>query len=197
MDMDELHPDRQSFDTIWAKVINIEIQNYKEAYPNCILEAPNIADSIWEKYVELNSYCKRNYMKSQDGKLDRHKVAACYMIAIVMTKPLILKKGIDTPNMRLAINESLAITVGLSLIRAFIISALNQNRDMAKEDAQALIKKYDTGIQIPDTTLVNHGDYLENFARELSFAYFEGKLNILSIAHELFLLEILTRFYEE
>ena len=46
---------------------------------------------------------------------------------------------------------------------------------------------------MPDNSLVNHGQYLDNFASELYFSISEGNINILSVAHELYLLEVITR----
>ena len=189
--MSNLHPDRESYVVIWEKVIHPEIRNYQKKYPGCFDLMPDAKEAIWEKYVKLNSYSKLNYMKYPEGRLDRHKVAACYMIAIIMVSPMSIKA--DAPLPCLALNEGLAITVGLSLVRAFTISAINRNSDLKNEEKDQLIQKFNNGIKIPDGELVNHGKYLENFANELSFAAFEGKLNVIALAHELFLLEVLTR----
>ena len=51
--------------------------------------------------------------------------------------------------------------------------------------------KFDNGLLIPDS--VNHGDYMDNFASEINFAVSEGNIHILSIAHELYLLETITK----
>lgn len=80
--MEELHPDKISYEIIWNEIINKELYNYQSIYGNCIKFIPNIKEEIWKKYVSLNNYCKTNYMKSAEGKIDRHKVAACYMISI-------------------------------------------------------------------------------------------------------------------
>lgn len=191
--MGEAHPDRNSYEVIWEKVIRKEIDNYRSIYVNCIELIPNVKEEIWEKYVSLNSYCKNNYMKSPDGKIDRHKVAACYMIAIAMLRPMRFVEKIDNKEVPLAINEMLAITVGLSLVRAFAISAIRENENINKEDADSLVAKFENGIKVPEGNLVNHGVYLENYANEIYFATSEGKICILSLAHELYLLEVITR----
>lgn len=191
--MERVHPDRDSYEIIWEQIINKEIKNYQTIYINCIDLIPNIKEEIWEKYVSLNNYCKVNYMKSSEGKIDRHKVAACYMIAIAMLKPMRFIEKIDNKEIHLAINESLAITVGLSLIRAFAVAAIKENEKIEKAEADSLIKKFEEGIKIPDGYLVNHGVYLDNYANEIYFAATEGNLCILSLAHELYLLEVITR----
>lgn len=191
--MGETCPDRSSYEMIWDKVINKEINNYRSLYMNCIELIPNIKEEIWEKYVFLNNYCKVNYMKNPQGRIDRHKVAACYMIAIAMLRPMRFVRKIDNINVPLAINETLSITVGLSLVRAFAIAAIRENECLNEEDANALVAKFQDGIKIPEGKLVNHGTYLQNYANEIYFAALEGKMSILSLAHELYLLEVITR----
>ncbi|MBO5474341.1 MAG: hypothetical protein J6A08_11260 [Lachnospiraceae bacterium] len=191
--MGEMHPDRDSYEMIWDKVIRKEIDNYQSSYVNCIELIPNVKEEIWKKYVSLNVYCKNNYMKSPEGKIDRHKVAACYMIAIAMLRPMRFVQKIDNKEVPLAINEMLAITVGLSLVRAFAIAAIKENDSINKEDADILVAKFEDGIKIPEGNLVNHGVYLENYANEIYFAASEGKISVLSLAHELYLLEVITR----
>ncbi len=191
--MGEIHPDRQSYEMIWEKVISKELDNYQSLYVNCIEFIPNVKEEIWEKYVSLNTYCKNNYMKSVEGKIDRHKVAACYMIAIAMLRPMRFVEKIDNKEVSLAINETLAITVGLSLVRAFAIAAIKENKNITKEVADMLVAKFEDGIKVPEGHLVNHGAYLDNYANEIYFAASEGRIGILSLAHELYLLEVITR----
>ena len=186
----ERHPDRDSYLMICEQIIEKEIGNYQELYPNDIKLIPNWQEEVWECYVRLNQYCKVNYMKSSSGKIDRHKVAACYMIAISTVKPLRFEKKDDK---YYALNESLAITVGLSLIRAFVIAAVKDNKNISQKDADKIIAKFENGIKVPDGDLVNHGRYLDNFASEIYFGVAEGSINLLSVAHELYLLEVLTR----
>lgn len=69
---------------------------------------------IWKNVI-----CKENYMKDSNGKIDRHKVAACYMIYIATVITMRFVKKIDDVEVFLAINETLSITIGLSLVRAF------------------------------------------------------------------------------
>lgn len=56
--MDESHPNRASYELIWKEVIAKEIAVYQRLYVNCIELIPNIKEAIWDKYVELNTYCK-------------------------------------------------------------------------------------------------------------------------------------------
>lgn len=84
------------------------------------------------------------------------------------------------------------------MVRAFAISVIKQKEkenkiDKAQAQADILVAKYDEKIKMLSDNLVNHGDYLTNYSNEIYFAVSEGNINILSIAHELYLLEVLTR----
>lgn len=190
----EINPDKESYNIIWEKVIEEEINNYKSNYPDFIEENPSAKQDIWDRYVYFNTYCKKNYMACPEGKIDRHKVAACYMMAIIMSRPMRFDKSeIPSSVGELAINETLAITVGLSLVRAFAISSIKNDKNYSEEKKEEIIAKFKDGIMIPEGHLVNHGSYIENYANELNFNALEGKINILSLAHELYLLEVITK----
>lgn len=74
--------DRASYDKIWEQLIFLESQNYTKEFEPFVSLTPNAQEEIWQKYVALNQKCKQTYMKDVSKLLDRHKVAACYMIAI-------------------------------------------------------------------------------------------------------------------
>lgn len=101
--MSEMHQDRPGYEVIWQEVIQKEISNYQSRYANCIELIPNLKEEIWQKYVSLNNYCRQNYMMPTVEKLDRHKVAACYMIAIATLKPMRFVEKIDGKDVPLAI----------------------------------------------------------------------------------------------
>lgn len=191
--MNEVHPDRVSFEEIWGKIICCEIEDYKKAYPNCIELIPDVKEEIWSNYVELNNFVKTNYMSNQTEVLDRHKVAACYMAAISVVRPMRFVKKIDNMSIPLAINEQMAITVGLSIVRAYVIAATRKDSTLGEPEQNNLIAKFEDGICTPDSGMVWHGSYLDNYANELAFAAAHGKLFVLSLAHELYLLEVITR----
>lgn len=183
------HPDKNSFDKIWEKVISVEINNYKNRYFDLIYNIPNMKDEIWNTYKELNDFCKLNYMKDASSKIDRHKVCACYIIAISKVKPMRYQYSSDV---NLGINEQLALTVGFSLLRAFIISSIEGNEKYSSDKKKELISKFDDGIKIPSSDSVYHGNYISNFVNELYFNIRDGNISILSVAHELYLLELLS-----
>lgn len=182
---DSIFVDKNSYDKIWEIVISPTIKEYQSTFSEIIL-ANNAKEVIWEEYVRLNKYCKNHYMQDNAGKLDRHKVCACYMYAIMQANVLDCRlAGSDTERSYLALNENLAITVGMSVLTAFIKSSINNN-EMSQQEKAVLMSRIDSGIKFPEC---NHGNYRNNFVSELHYTHEERNYNILSLANTLFLLE--------
>lgn len=184
---DGMYLDKESYCQIWDKLINPTIQDYMIRFAD-ISVAHNAFDAIWKKYVFFNKHCKDSYMEDPTGKLDRHKVCACYMYAIISANVLGCKLAeSDTEQSYLALNENLAITVGMSLLRAFILSSIESSTDLTETEKQQLSERIENGIVFPEC---NHGIYRNNFVAELHYTHEENRYNILSLANVLFLLEI-------
>lgn len=193
--MTENHPDKKSFDIIWENIIEKEIELYAKRYWSLIKLIPFAKEAVWEKYCSLNKHCKNVYMINPDGKLDRHKVAACYLCSIALEKPIRIKQQENktkNDDLYYVINERLAITTGLSILRGFLESSIRTTYKDDEGKMNELLLKIKDGIKIPNDEEIHHGAYLDNFASEIYYATKEGKLHVLSIAHELYLLELLT-----
>lgn len=191
----EEHPDRQGFEKIWTIVIHPEMQKYIRTYDGIVKENPNAKETIWHNYVMLNAKCKNTYMKSPDKKLDRHKVATCYLFAICLTEPILYDENIlsDDPDYYFTFNERIALTTALSILTAYIKETIQLNDNLSDSEKDKLKEKFKNGIKFPDYLLVNHGEYLNNFLSEIHYTMKEENINILATAHELYLLEVLTR----
>lgn len=189
LDGDGIFIDNQSYEVIWEKVILPTIKDYQNRFSEIFL-SHNAKDKIWQEYVKFNKHCKINYMQDRNGKLDRHKVCACYMYAIVKANTLSCRLAdSDTEQKYLNLNENLAITTGMSLLRAFVLSSINCNEEMPDIQKKELAIRIENGIVFPEC---NHGDYRDNFLSELHYANCERNYNILSLANTLFLLEVHT-----
>lgn len=183
---DEIFIDKNSYYKIWDMIIKPTIQDYKNRYSE-IAVSHDAREAIWQEYVNLNKHSKMIYMKDIGGRLDRHKVCACYMYAIIKADTLsCLLAGSNNEQRYLALNENLAITVGMSVLRAFILSSINSNEDLSDESKKVLAERIYGGLIFPDC---NHGDYRNNFVSELYYTKIENNYNILSLANTLFLLE--------
>lgn len=178
--------DKNSFDKIWDVVIKPTMEDYRNRFAEIAI-AYNAQDIIWDEYIRFNQRCKKQYMEDAKGKIDRHKVCACYMYAIVKANVMSCKLAdSDTENRYLALNENLAITVGMSLLRAFILASIYSSKELSNEKKEIYRSRVDNGIIFPEC---NHGIYRENFVSELYYSNLERNYNILSLANTLFLLE--------
>ena len=119
---DSQHPDRQSYDKIWEIIILPYIDEFIQTYKPLITLKEGVKEEIWKNYCYWNQHCKNQYMVYSDGKLDRHKVAACYLISIAIVRPLVVQDDsiIDSQFYDIA-NELLAISVAFSVLRCRMV----------------------------------------------------------------------------
>lgn len=176
---------RESYETIWNNVILPEIKRYKDAVIS-VSYKDTAKNDIWHSYQRLKSHCKNTYMADSEKRLDRHKVAACYMMAILEANPLSFKMEPED-GILITINEHLAITVGLSILNAFICANKQKNADDTVAGPLKDENFNDTKDLILPTT--PHGNYRDIFAVELYFTRTERNYNILSLSNTLFLLD--------
>lgn len=95
--------------------------------------------------MNFNRHAKLTYMQDAGSKLDRHKVCACYMYAIIKSNTLCCHLAdSDTEQSYLALNENLAITVGMSILCAFVLSSINCNEELSEITKGTLGKNKNT-----------------------------------------------------
>ena len=179
----------KNYEELWNTIIFPLLDKYRNEY--ALAPTPETKQLIFEHYVQFRDFCKKHYMLDANNFIDRHKVCACMIYAIIKTQPL--HSGDETNNKDCfnTINEKIAIAAGLSLLRAFVISSAKQN--LNDDELEEIIKKFKSGIRLPQPPFINHGDYIENFAVELYFTRKYNNYNILSLAHTLYMLELYTR----
>lgn len=140
-------------------------------------------------YNAIVRHAKEQYMLDKQGLLNRHKVAAAIMIAILKTKPI--KKVdplyyLEDNNGELTpwpLNESLAITVALSVLRAFIMARV----DVAFS-GKIVSKQIFEDVTLQDREIFDNGVPISESERnewkwELYHIRQDGAYNLLSIAH--------------
>lgn len=178
--------DYKSYVEYYETVIVPVVSEYCDQNAGVIV-LPNAKEKIWENYEEFNCHCKHEYMKDKQGLLDRHKVTACYIYAILKTNPLVctiaFQNGDDSS---LMLNERLAFCFGMTLLRALIHVEISKLTDEElKKRATAI---FDNQIGFPK---VNHGEYKSNILSQLYQTKREGNYNVLALAETLYLLEAL------
>lgn len=156
--------------------------NEQNGFPqNSIIRRENRSKKIFEYYQEMRDYIRCNYMsKKIDVALDRHKVAACMMYAILKAKPLKINRKIPNLDEKILLsNEYLALYAALNIVV------------MYKMD-QCQLKEGEYEILFPETYFTDpSNDYVTNYCRTLYYVSMENlnKFEVLAHANILFMLE--------
>ena len=181
---------KEQLDKLWATVIEVEALSTLDNFEQLFIPE-GIQYQIFKEYGIMLKYCKEMYMNDSEGLLDRHKVAAIIMTAILKVQPIKKLSEIYYEDAKKwTFNENLAISTGCSVLRAYILEDTETNDKLTNEQKEARRNKLENGIHFP--TVVHHGKDKENYAMELYHTAKEGNYNILAIAHELFYLELTT-----
>ena len=116
---------RTSFDRIWSGIIGPQMRTIEDRAQRQIFLPENVAKRrVGDAYQAFRSHVKRHYMKYPDSTIDRHKVAACYMLAIERAELAPDVYG-DEPPVCYA-NERLATTTGCSVLVSFLVTAMDE-----------------------------------------------------------------------
>lgn len=178
--------DHEAYTEYYNKLIDPVMLEYCEN--DQLVRIDNAEKAIWEAYLEFNTHCKKHYMTHPDNLLDRHKVSACYICAVLKADTL---KNIELIKLHKAdsdlSNEKLALCVGLSILRAMILNEAHQLRDC--DDKTKLINSFEKGdgeFIFPNT---NHGTFKNNLLAQLYHTKKEALYNVLAIAETMYCIE--------
>lgn len=141
---------------------------------------------IYKCYQEKRDSVKNKYMqKADDVALDRHKVAACMVYAILKVQPIKVNRFLwNLPEQKLLANEYLAFYVALNIIAMYKRDELREAK-MEKEAA-------DYEIIVPKTYHEGEGaDFVSNTCRALYYLRLRGLtgFDIFAYATIFFMLE--------
>lgn len=177
--------DYKSYLSYFSKIIDPVAKDYCKEQLGFVYH-PNARELIWKKYVAFNEFCKNNYMKNSEKLLDRHKVCACYIYAILDADVLKNVAAIESGRYDdFLANERLALCFGMSLLRALI---LQETEDLNDDNNKELLRKAFNGeFLFPKA---NHGDYKNNLLIQLYNTKVNKNYNVLSLAETLYLLEV-------
>lgn len=178
-------------------------KKFNEIYKNVILQLKNEIDTekilrvkpfsedrIFIKYQFVRDKIKKYYMTNPNGNIDRHKIAACIIFAIIKIYPFYVplhqrlksffRKEVYSNDISY-INEYVAIYTALSILDNFYEQDKKENCLDCRRHK----------IYIPDTFSDDYG-YVFNMCIELKFRKIRKDFNamdILSYSNILFLLE--------
>lgn len=177
------------------------VEGAKEIAQFLCREITRLRGDLINRYITVNSEIKADYMNDVDGLLDRHKVAAAFMVAFLE----IVRFPPEIEENYKAISGKLAIYVGLSLMATMIRGGLKK-LERKKENGEPLCESEYLGYKaIVDLLERHNGDfvlpdvicdepaYRHTWALELHYARKKGLLFVLSLANELFCIETYNR----
>lgn len=176
----------EKFDEVWN---NIFIKTFEEIVPAGDVYIKRFAKKkIYKVYQKEKTFLKINYMQNPNTHLDRHKIAACMMYAIVKVQPISIKK-IAIWNMFVnkkkfdikysMLNEYLGFYTALSIIESF-----RDYENTCESKCGSLNRRR---VSLPATT--NGEDYIYNTCLDLYLSKKKNKINVLTFANVFFLLE--------
>lgn len=171
----------ETFDIIWKDGIEKRGKKIVDSNIGKVEFDERAKDRILKEYNKLRDYCKISYMRNPDGLLDRHKVCSCLIIAIIKSAPLIENQCVS--EMKTIYNENLAMSVGLSLLKNYIVTAHSQEKDY--------IEIFKDGFRFPETERDTR--YQELLCLMLHYDVRNGNYSILAVADILFLIEEYTK----
>ncbi|MBQ3603965.1 MAG: hypothetical protein IJA02_09005 [Clostridia bacterium] len=179
---------KATLDIIWDKLV-IPTYNHMQFKVGGLICPECGKDELHEHYEDIVKYAKKHYMFDENGVLNRHKIAAALMIAILKTKPIkkinaaYYQEDINGKMIHWPFNESLAITVGLSVLRAFIIARVDY-----AFSGKLISKQIFEDVTEEDTKIFSDGIPISEQERaewewELYQIRLDGSYNLLAIAH--------------
>lgn len=110
------------------------------------------------------------------SRLDRHKLASCICGAIIEVRPL---SGLNNSKISKEANEILALYVGLSVIKAFMIhDALEKIPREIKENVRLYLStNYELGFPSLNDNICDTQEYKKNFSNALFWSHFKCSIS--------------------
>lgn len=171
---------KETYEILWKDGIKAKSEQIVNDNAGKVVFDSEAKERIFKEYSKLRDYTKISFMRNPDGLLDRHKVCACLILAIVKSKPLVYEDNDDNFGMKCIFNENLAMTVGLSLLYNFIISSDQNNENWLKK-----------GFCFPNT--IRDASYQELLCLMLYYDIKNNQYSILALSNILFMIEAYTK----
>jgi hypothetical protein len=168
-----------TYDILWEKGIKKRAEEIVDANYGKVVFDYESKDRIFEEYNKLRDYVKTSFMRDENGLLDRHKVCACLILAIIKSQPLIYNNYINNESTICIFNENLALSVGLSLLSTYILCS--------EEDSNSWFNNKFVYPKAGNTT------YQELLALSLCYDVNNNHYSILLLSNILFMIEKYTK----
>lgn len=176
---------REKFDEIYNSII-VQIKADIDNSNTCKFKLKS-AERIFNNYQNEKYKLKKYFMLNEEDNIDRHKIAACMMYAIMKVYPIYIplhirlqafaKKQKFSLELSYA-NEYLAIMTAISILDNFY------NQDLQ----DGILNPRRRKIVIPETFNDDYG-FIFNTCIDLKFGKRNNNINILTFANLFFLME--------
>ena len=181
------------FESTWDNIIYKKILQLTLDYGDLVCPA-SAKDDVKEFYEETLAHAKRHYLVNAKGLLNRYKVAAAMMIAILKARPIkkAASKYYVEDSDKWIFNEQVALNTGLKIVRNFIIMEIMEKGGPQTEEDRILYSRFSKSIPLVK-------EERQRWEIELYYMRREGSYSLLSIAHELedFVELVITRAYRK
>lgn len=177
---------KEKFNEIWDHIVLVHSEQLKNLYGDFVIPK-RTKRRVYKKYQKTKTFVKTNYMENPKKYLDRHKIAASMMYAIVSVSPVritgrekwrkFLKNEKFSSECTL-LNEYLGFYTAISIIESF------REYHAIKEKKLEQLQR----IQFPGTN--KEGDYVYNTCLDLYLSKKKNKISVLAYANIFFLLEV-------
>ena len=161
-------------DTLWEEML--QNARNKKKLDNNIIVNDNRKEIFFNIFEQTYTEFKQKYMKDEVVYLDRHKVAAILIYAVIKTQ--VMEYRIKDDSRVFLDNYYLAFSTGMSYMQYEVnLSNINQNKPP--------INKF----RFPDV-LFGKKSYIQHIINILYAADLDNNLNIFELATIIFLLEV-------
>ena len=157
----------------------------------CLIYRSKKANKIYHYYEQKRLTIRRYFMQLETHPMDRHKIAAVMIYAILKSRPFKVNDTIpDLPNQLLMANEYLAFYVALSIIESY---KQDECLSLGVNEADILENQSKWKLSLPRTY---HGniemrgeEYIDNTCKALYYLRNPERFDVFAYSNILFLLE--------
>lgn len=182
---------KQEFEQFWSKCILPTFEEFAKVDKGLYIRDGSL-DSLCRTYNDIKNCTKRAFMKKDDTvvKLDRHKIAACMVKAIVFERPIGKRIEDDYTGKAddfVIANEALAFSVATSIIKAYIKLKLEKQDSNYVNRERAYKKICEEDFCFPETIMTV--DYKTSVCWAWHHNIINGHFDVLGTANLFFMIE--------